>query len=229
MPRRTPPDRVRDVARAACRVFIEKGYRKALMTDVGARLGLSHALLYRYVDSKEALFELALRYAVDPTQVPAIEIPVPTPPPGRALDLVQVWAAEQATFPVLAGALAAGHAEDAAEELAGIIGELYAFVEGNRRLLALIERCALDMPELYAFWFTQLRRVYVSDLATYLQCRGSAGELRKVSDVQVAARFIAESIAWFAWHRRGDADSGMIADEQARHTVTELLLAAFVP
>ena len=43
MPRRTPPNRVTDIARAACRVFIAKGYHRALMTDVGRNLGLSHA------------------------------------------------------------------------------------------------------------------------------------------------------------------------------------------
>ena len=35
------------------------------MTDVAEQLGLSHALLYRYVESKEALLELAASYAID--------------------------------------------------------------------------------------------------------------------------------------------------------------------
>ena len=57
---RTPPNRLADIAEAARKVFTEKGYRRTLMTDVGKELGLSHALLYKFVESKEALFQLAL-------------------------------------------------------------------------------------------------------------------------------------------------------------------------
>ena len=233
MTRRTPPGRLQDVAWAACEVFIEVGYRRALLTDVAARLGLSHALLYRYVQSKEALFELALVYATDPGAVTSgavagAEVPLPTPAPGRVLDLVKRWAEDRARFPLLEAAAARDHAGDAAGELAGIIGECYEFIERNRLLLALIERSALDIPELYTLYFSGFRRAYVSRLAGYLQRGAEAGELRTVPDVEVAARFIVESAAWFAWHRKGDLDSAAITDEQAR-TVTGLLLAAFVP
>jgi AcrR family transcriptional regulator len=225
MPRRTPSDRVCDVARAACRVFTGKGYQQALMTDVGTELGLSHALLYRYVEGKEALFELALRYAMDPDAISAIQTPLPVPPQGLILGLVKGWAGKQASFPVLSAALTGDHAG----ELGGIIDEFYAFIEHNRRLLALIERSALDLPELHAFYYTELRRAYVGQLTAYLRRGASSADLRPVSDVSVAARFIVESIAWFAWHRTADPDSDMITDEQARQTVRELLLAAFVP
>jgi len=152
MPRRTPPGRLRDVARAACRVFIEKGYRRALLTDVGAELGLSHALLYRYAENKEALFELALRYAIEPGTIAAIEVPVPAPLPSRALDLLKAWAADRAGFPLLAAAAAGDQVADTAAELAGIIEECYAFVERNQHVLALIARSAPDLPELYEFY-----------------------------------------------------------------------------
>ena len=227
MPRRTPPGRLRDVARSACRVFIEKGYRRALLTDVGKDLGLSHGLLYRYVESKEALFELALVYAMDPEAISAVSVPLASPPKGRALDLVKAWAADRARFPLLEAA-AGDSAGDPATELAGIVGECYAFVEDNRRLLALIERSAVDLPELYEFYFTELRAAYISQLASYLRRRGEAGQLRPVADAIAAARFITESIAWFGWHRKADPGSSMISDEQARQTVRELLLAAFV-
>lgn len=52
--------------------------------------------------------------------------------------------------------------------------------------------------------------------------------LRPVPDVATAARFIVETIAWFAWHRKGDPDSAMIGDDQARETVRYLVVAAFV-
>lgn len=226
MPRRTPPGRLREVADSACRVFIKKGYRRALLADVGKELGLSHGVLYRYVENKEALFELALVYATNPEAVPSIAVPLPAPPKGRALDLVKAWARDRARFPILDSA--GDSAGDSASELAGIIDELYAFVEGNRRLLALIARSALDIPELSDFYYHELRAAYIGQLTGYLYRRTGAGQLRPVSDAGAAARFITESIAWFGWHRKGDPGPDMISDEQARQTVRELLLAAFV-
>ena len=198
------------------------------MTDVGARLELSHALLYRYVESKEALFELAVRYAMDPDAVSTLATPLPTPPPGRTLAVVKGWAKKRASFPVLGAALGAGVPGDVADELGAIIDELYLFFEHNRRVLALIERSAPDIPELYRFYFLQRRRALLAQLAEYLARRMASGDLRSVSDVGVAARFLVESIVWFAWHRKDDPDSAMIGDEQAHQVVKELLLSALV-
>ncbi len=210
-------------------MFIEKGYRRALMTDVGARLELSHALLYRYVESKEALFELALRYAVDPDSMSGIEVPLPTPPPGQTLEILKGWGRGSASFPVLSGALASPPPTDVAGELAAVVEERYLFMERNRRLLALIESSVLDIPDLYAFYITKGRRRQVRQLADYLESRMASGALRRVSDVDVATRFIVESVAWFAWHRKADPDPSPMDDAQARQTVVELLVAAFAP
>jgi AcrR family transcriptional regulator len=208
-------------------VFIQKGYRRALLTDVGTDLGLSHAILYRYVESKEALFQLALLYAMDPEAIEAVAVPLTAWPKGYSLGLVKAWAADRARFPLL-DAAAGDIAGDPAVELAGIVGECYEFVERNRRLLAVIERSAADVPDLYEFYFGELRAAYLSKLASYVQRRTAAGQLRPVPDAIAAARFITESIAWFAWHRKADPYSSMISDEQSRQTVRQLLLAAFV-
>lgn len=228
VPRRTPPDRVTDIARAACRVFIEKGYQRALMTDVGRSLGLSHALLYRYVEGKEALFHLALLYATDPAALTGLAIPMPAPPPGQTLAVIDGWLAGNVVYPVLAAALERDQCADVRGELAGIVDERYAVAERHRRLLALIERSATDLPELHTLYFVRSRRDQIAELARYLQRRIESGVLRPVPDVATAARFIVETIAWFAWHRTGDPDSAMISDEQARETVRYLVVAAFV-
>jgi hypothetical protein len=116
-----------------------------------------------------------------------------------------------------------------ADELAAIIDELYVFFEHNRQLLALIEHSAPDIPELYTFYFLQRRRALLAQLAEYLERRMASRDLRPVSDVKVAARFVLESTVWFAWHRKDDPDSAMIGDEQARQVVRELLTSALVP
>lgn len=228
VPRRTPPDRLRDVARAACEVFVEKGYRRTLMTDIGARLELSHALLYRYVESKEALFELALVYAMDPDSAASSEVPIRTPPPGRFLELVRRWGSANATFPVLAEALRRGEPSEPIEELSAVIDERYDFIETNRLLLSLLERSAIDLPELHALYFRGGRRRQLDDLSRYLEKRITTGHFQSVPDTRAAARFVVESIAWFAWHRTRDREPDPISDDTARQTVKALLLQAFL-
>ncbi|MFD7165244.1 hypothetical protein [Streptomyces violascens] len=61
----------------------------------------------------------------------------------------------------------------------------------------------------------------------YLAARIAAGLLRPVPDVPVAARFIVETVAWFAMHRHGDPDARMLSDDDCRRTVRHLLIAAF--
>jgi hypothetical protein len=142
---------------------------------------------------------------------------------------VKGWAKEQASFPVLGAALGARLPVEVAGELGGIIDELYLFFEHNRRVLALIERSAPDIPELYRFYFLERRRGLLAQLAEYLEHRMASAHLRPVSDVGVAARFLVESVVWFAWHRKDDPDSAMIGDDPARQVVRELLMSAFIP
>jgi AcrR family transcriptional regulator len=229
MTRRTPPGRVRDVARAACEVFTAKGYRRALMTDVAERLELSHALLYRYVESKEALLELAARYAMDQDADLTAVVPLATPKEGHVLELIRGWLATHAAFPELRAALEHGPGGDAAAELAAIIDELYDFIEQNRLLLLLVESLADDYPGLGGESVNDRKRSFSGLVAAFLASRAAAGELRPLPDPEIAARFLSESIAWFAQHRKRDPGAALFDDQQARSVVRELLLAAFVP
>jgi AcrR family transcriptional regulator len=48
------------IVEAALRVFADKGYAAATMTEIAASAGISTGNIYRYYDGKEALFEDAL-------------------------------------------------------------------------------------------------------------------------------------------------------------------------
>jgi AcrR family transcriptional regulator len=229
MPRKTPPGRVQDIARAACEIFTEKGYRRTLMTDVAARLEINHALLYRYVESKEALLELAVRYAMDQAANLSAVVPLATPAPGHVLGLVRNWFAAHATFPALGAAVESGPGGNAAAELAAIIDELYSFIEQNRLLLLLIESMVIDHPELSELYVTKSKRSHIGRLSAFLRSGASSGALRPLPDPDIGAHFLAESVAWFAQHRKADTGLALIDDERARASVRELLLSAFVP
>ena len=58
--RRRGEDRTRDVAQAALAAFRNRGYRLTQVADVSERLGVAVGTIYRTVESKEALFHLAV-------------------------------------------------------------------------------------------------------------------------------------------------------------------------
>jgi len=225
----SPAARLSEVARAARVVFTDKGYKRALISDVTDELGLSHGAIYGYVESKAALFHLAVLSAIgiDWDEVD-LSVPVPTVPLSEVFVRLGQWSPET-TFPELDAGLRRPRTTAAGEEFTAIIDECYGAIQRNRRLLTLIERCAVDIPELAELYFRTWRRDLVSDLAKYLSRRIGAGILRPVPNAATAARFIIETIAWFAMHRKRDPDSFMISDDDARTTVRTLLANAFVP
>ncbi|MFB9838498.1 TetR/AcrR family transcriptional regulator [Actinoallomurus acaciae] len=225
---RVPARPVEEIAEAAARVFMAKGYRAAKISDVSAALGMSHGAVYTYAKSKEALLYLALVRLARPESLAGLDIPVATPTSEEIVAVVDT--AGRGDFPVLTAASAGlrRHAT-VAEELGAIIDELYGFIERDRHLLALVERCAPDLPDLANLYFVQRRRTLLTALGDHLRRHIGSGALRPVPDVPAAARFITETVAWFAWHRLDDPDSTTLDGEACRRTVRHLLLAAFLP
>lgn len=225
---RKPVRPLSEVADAAVEVFTAKGFRPAGISDVAAALGLSHGALYTYVDSKQALLYLALLRAVRPGAVGELTLPVAAPPAEDVVALLTSWAeSEAARGP--RGILDQPDDRPAEEELGVIIDTLYGLVERNRRALQLIPQCAADLPEVAQWFFVGQRRAMLDQLTEFLRSRIKSGKLRPVPDEPAAARFINETIAWFAMHRHGDPDSGMLDDDACRATVRHLLLSAFLP
>ncbi|WP_327066640.1 TetR/AcrR family transcriptional regulator [Kitasatospora sp. NBC_01302] len=228
---RMPMRPLEEIADAAVAVFLERGFRPAGISDVAAALGLSHGAVYTYAKSKQALFHLALTRVLQPGAVGGMAVPVPSPSAGEIIALVESWAGDQSGLALLTEA-ASGPSESSgqrssAAEVEALVDELYTFVERNRVALQLVERCAEELPELAQWYFVQRRRSTIELIGAFLATRIEAGLLRPVPDVPVAARFIVETVAWFAMHRHGDPDSRMLADDDCRRTVRHLLVAAF--
>ena len=118
---------------------------------------------------------------------------------------------------------------DAVGELRGLLGDLYDAIAGDREFLSVVERSARDIPGMAEQYYRKGRRQYVTDFATYLRRRAEQGALRAVPDAAVTARYLLETVAWFAWHRHDDADSAMISDGSARATVLDMAAAALTP
>ncbi|MEY9926039.1 AcrR family transcriptional regulator [Catenulispora sp. GP43] len=227
---RLPARPLAEVADAAVRVFLDKGFRPAGISDVARELGLSHGAVYTYADSKQALLYLALLRVLDPEAVAKLSTPVVAPPAEGIVEVVKVWAAARGGLDSVSQVLSeapAESAEQARDELARIVDGLYGFVEDNSVALKLFARCSEDLPEMTQWYYIETRRGLLEVLGRYLRARIDAGVLRPVPDVPVAARFIVETIAWFAMHRHGDPDSAMLSDADCRRSVMDLVAAAF--
>ena len=202
MPRRTPPSRLTDIAEAARKVFTKKGYRRTLMTDVGKELGLSHALLYKYVESKEALFQLALLAAILAGR------PLRTPQPladtvtREALRPVADWTAGNSTFSVLRAALTTDDCSDIRREFNGVVDEYYSIVENNRTIPGPARALGRRLPGAPG---AVLRKVPTGAGRHAGGVHGTTvtvGSSPSVSRSGTRHPADIETVAWFAWHRR---------------------------
>jgi AcrR family transcriptional regulator len=223
MPRVRAPGRLHDILDAAREVFSTVGYRRARMQEVAQAAGVSPGLLYTYVSGKEALFTLVIQREMG-VDVDELDLPVPAPDDLDAIvdrtlrTMMQSPRLDAAKEP----------AADARAELAGVVKEVYDRLNRARFLVRLIERTALDWPELAERFYDRGRKQVVRRLGDYVARRVATGAFRPVPDAEVAGRFILESVAWFAHHRYDDYDGAAIGDDIARDTVVELVTNALI-
>jgi AcrR family transcriptional regulator len=225
MPRVIPSDRLSQLIAAATDVFIAQGYRRTQIDDVAQALGVAKGTIYGSVQSKEALFDAALRYADGLEPLPDNStLPLPTPEPGTTLAWLRNRLTGEAQDLELTGALNRTRVRDARQELTAVLRDLYERMERNRRGIKMVDRCSLDQPELAALWFGEGRWAQHAALAQYLQRRIAKGHFRSVGDAAIAARLLLETVAFWAVHRHWDPSPQQVAESDVQTNVIELLV-----
>jgi AcrR family transcriptional regulator len=229
MARRIPEGRIADLVDAATEVFIARGYRLTQMSDVAEAVGVAKGTLYGYVEGKEALFALCLRYADHrgPIETPAA-LPVPNPRSGRLGAWVKERLAAESVPKSLSVALARERAEDPRAELTGIVRDYYELQQRHHRAIKLIDRCH-DHPELHRIWQTAGREAGRSLLKRYIESRIQAGQFRPVPNPRLAARMIIEVIATWAIHIEWDRSPEPFDPDEARENAVDFIAAYLVP
>ncbi|MBV8135042.1 MAG: TetR/AcrR family transcriptional regulator [Deltaproteobacteria bacterium] len=229
MARRRPSDRLQQVIDAAIEVFIGKGYRRAQMSDVARAAGVSQGSLYNYVESKEALFYLIIDRGFTDAPLPAgLKLPVETPSLADTLARLRVRIISAFALPELERAFTRSSVADPRAELETIVRQYYAGVERVGRGLDLVERSAVDLPELAQLFYIERRRSLIAQLAKYLESRIEMGAIRSLPDVPTAARLILETVVWFARHRHNSPDSAMISKTAALETTVDFLVSGLL-
>ena len=200
------------------------------MADVAQQMGISPGSLYNYVESKEALFHWILERGSDegPVETPA-DVPIRTPTPDAAEARLRAQLEAAFRLPRFEAALARRRVSDAGAELEAVVEELFARIEQHRRTMIVIERSAIDLPELFQIYFVTLRRDYFDRFARYVERRQSSGHFRDDVDPVVAARCVTETVTYFARHRFGDQDPETLPDDAAvRDNVIPLVVASLL-
>jgi AcrR family transcriptional regulator len=228
MARRRPPDRLPHIIDAAIDVFIRKGYRRTQMSDVARAAGVSQGSLYNYVESKDALFYLIIDRGFTGPPASTAELPIRTPSLSDTLARLRVRIISELAWPELERALTRSSVADPRAELETIIRQYYAGVERMGRGLDLVERSAVDLPELAQLFYIERRRSLIAQLGQYLESRIRMGAVRPLPDVPTAARLILETVVWFARHRHNSPDSAMISDTAALETTVDFLVSGLL-
>jgi AcrR family transcriptional regulator len=221
--------RLKELIRCATEVFCNYGYKQTQMTDIAKAMGIAAGTLYLYVESKEALFDFAIRYGIENgIEQPLPSFPIPTPKAGSTIAYLKKLLSQQVQWPKLTDALTKKEVEDPRAELLDIIQELYAFMLGKRWGLFLIARSAVDFPELTEIFITKLRKKLLKDLTNYIQMRVNKGQFLPLTNANISAIFLTESIVWAVIHRMCDPEFRTITDEQIQDTVVTALVNSFV-
>jgi AcrR family transcriptional regulator len=227
MARPVPAQRFQDLVDAATAVFIAQGYRRTQMADVATAMGVAKGTIYLSVESKEALFDVALRYADAPRPIAApATLPVRAPAPGRTFQYVRERLAREPASGTLHEALARRRTPAAGDELARIVRELHEAMARNRTGIKLVDRCAAEYPELAKLWFSAGRGALLGDLTRYLERGIRQGAFRRVPEARVAARVIIETLVFWAVHRHWDPAPQPVDPRAAEDTIVQMLVGA---
>jgi AcrR family transcriptional regulator len=203
--RRKQLARLTAIATAALEVFTRDGFSSAQVVDIAKKAGLSVGTLYLYADSKQALFELAVRVSALGADV-SRDVDLATLPLGaRGMDATAVLLATAihrgARWPVLKAALRVIAPRDVDAEIAAIVSELFDLLSRARPLIWLLDRCAWELPQLRDVYLEGVQKPYFGDIARYVRKRrrrppGSRGE-----NPAAIGRAVVEMVAWMAMHR----------------------------
>ncbi len=229
MPRKRAPGRLDRIADAATDTFIQHGFSRAKITAIAEVARVGPGTVYLYAESKDALFDLAVRRSLEDPTIWALPLPHPAPAPGEVADHAWRCLQNAAQFPRLWLAIDSSPPADIRDEVGGILQELGTWLERYRRGIKLIERSATDWPDVTQVFFRRFWRGGVRRIADYFGRRMREGALGPLGEPLVVAHFVVETLSWMSIHRYWSWDAAALPADAVPATGYPLLLAALTP
>lgn len=211
-------------------VFARVGYRRAMMSDIAEAAGVALGTLYGYAETKEELFELALRRGLGEPGPAVWDASRGADGFARStFQFVRGRLRDEEHFPLLRAAAGRATPADATAELEAVAGELYDVIDRFHVAIRMLDRSTPHWPELATVFAEELRAPIVDRLTRYLARRAGEGALRTPADVPATARLVLETCATHAMHRRYSPGGSWTDDATARHTALEFIVAGLEP
>ena len=223
--RRRGEDRTRDIARAALSAFRNRGYRLTQVADISERLGLAVGPIDRTVESKEALFHLAVLEAAG-LWPERLDVPLKVSGLSETLAVLRQVGQAPSLWPTLRAAATRPPAGDVRAEAEAIAGELYDTMARLAPLILLLDRCAHEVPDLALIFDEEVRRTLVGDLTAWVRRRGLI-DPKDRKTTEAVSRGALEAIAWLAKNRPDDPTAASIDDAHARAAAVRIFANAF--
>ena len=225
-----PPVRSRErlvaIVDAATEVFGREGFAAGPMAEIARVAAVSVGTLYNYVEGKEALLLLCAERPFGDT-LGDRPLPVAAFDGPALIAEVDATLARQVRIATLERALGAGdRTGDGSVELAAIVSELFDLFSRTRRAADAMERCARDAPDLAELFYRGVRGRLLAQLAASLERRQDEDTTPASVPADVAARFVLETVTWWARHRHRDPEPLAIDDATAREVVATLVVRA---
>jgi len=215
-----------EFAQAGVQCFLRGGYRLTQVADVSAAMGMSAGAIYRYVEGKEALFDISVHYAAH-LPINDKQIPVKVGSIGDTIRAVRMVAGRWKDRPHLNQALTTKKPKDLRMEAANIGLELYDLLSTYADFIGLLNRCAHDIPELLQVFNEEIKTPLFADLGTWFQRRSGVDGKKGGGHSAAVARAALEAVAWLANVRKRDETARSITDEQARLAASSIFVNLF--
>lgn len=222
-------EKLDQIVDAAHRVFIRDGFRLARVEEIAETAEVAPGTIYRYVEGKEALFELSVREAFGESLPDVDALPYDSEIGPNLIEWIWERLREVSSFERLRAAASRDEPDDARAEFLEVVEEVWDWESRYWPAIELLEKVAREWPELDLLFYRQFRRELLGLAAGWLDRRMERGHLLSYPDPGTAARMIAETITFFAMHRHVRPDSGDLDEEISKESVLTLLRRGFVP
>lgn len=211
-------------------MFCWHGYARTQIADIAKEMKVAVGTVYLYVESKEALFDLVVRFAStdDPAWLDELEPPFPTPTPGATLEFLRGLFDRDELWPELEAALASERAADLRAELEAVVREQYRLARRHRHGLALLARSAFEFPGLSEVFIFGLRQRLLEKMSRYIAMRAASRQFRNTENPFASAAVLNQAITWANLQRPYDPGLMTLDDTAVEDETVALLVNGLI-
>lgn len=205
----------------ASRMFIQQGYARTQMNHIAKAAGIAVGSMYNLFESKEAVYGFVLKCIIAPEYMESsFSIPVKEKDfDGLEVEIISAFESNSKEFDKHQGEVAIGY------DFESMISDAFDIVSKYARGCLIFEHNIKDHEELVEH-YRQFRSHFFTGVYEYLRLFEEHGTIRKIEDLNLAARFVIESISW--WTMNLPYLSFDVQEEISAETAKKVVMDALI-